>query len=147
MAEFLPYFWIAVVVFMSICELATAQLVSVWFVIGAIAAFIASLFTGDILTQILVFVAVTVVTLVVTRPFVKRIKSFKKTETNSDRYIGRQGRVTVEINNELGQGQVNVEGSVWSARSVDNSVIEPDTIVTVERIEGVKFMVSKAVDE
>ena len=142
MAEFLPYFWIAVVVFMSICEIATAQLVSIWFVVGGIAAFVASLFTDDVLTQILIFVAVTAVTLIATRPLIKKVTSFKKTETNSDRYIGMQGKVIAEINNDLGQGQVNVSGSIWSARSLDGRIINIDTNVRVEKIEGAKLIVT-----
>ena len=49
--------------------------------------------------------------------------------------------VTEEINNSLGLGQVNVSGSIWSARSVDQSVIVAGSNVQVQAIQGVKLMV------
>ena len=102
--DFMPYIWLAVVVVMIIAEVSTAQLVSIWFVIGGIAALITSLFSDNILLQIMVFVAVTLVTLLATRPLVKKILHFKKEDTNAGRYIGRVGLVTVEINNERATG-------------------------------------------
>ena len=43
---YMPYIWIGFAVVMAVCEAATAQLVSVWFVIGAICAAIATIFYG-----------------------------------------------------------------------------------------------------
>ena len=83
----------------------------------------------------------TLLTLIVTRPFVKKVMRFQKTETNADRYIGSDGLVILEINNELGQGQVNVSGSIWTARTVDNAILPVGARVRVENIEGVKLMV------
>ncbi len=141
--NYMPYVWLAVIVFTAVCEIATAQLVSIWFVIGGIGGLITSLFTDDIFVQCGVFLVVTLVTLLATRPIVKKMKHFEKTETNSDRAIGKIADVTLEINNLLGQGLVNVEGAVWSARSDDESVIEVGTKVKVLRIEGVKLIVKK----
>lgn len=143
MGNFLPYVWLAAIIFTSICEIATAQLVSIWFVLGSVAALITSLFTDDILTQVLVFLAVTFVTLIATRPLVKKLKNVKVVETNSGRCIGKFANVTVEINNTAGQGQVNVEGAIWSARSKDDSVIAEGTQVKILSIEGVKLIVEQ----
>ena len=141
--NYMPYVWLAVIVFTTVCEIATAQLVSIWFVIGGIGGLITSLFTDDIFVQCGVFLVVTLVTLITTRPIVRKMKHFEKTETNSDRAIGKIADVTLEINNLLGQGLVNVEGAVWSARSDDESIIEVGTKVKVLRIEGVKLIVKK----
>ena len=51
----MPYIWIGFAVVMAVCEAATAQLVSVWFVIGAICAAIATIFTGSLIIQSLIF--------------------------------------------------------------------------------------------
>ncbi len=143
MNEYMPYIWLAVIVFTAVCEVATAQLVSIWFVIGGVGALITSLFTDNIIIQCAVFFVVTLVTLVATRPIVKKMKHFKKTETNSDRAIGKTADVIVEVNNLLGQGQVNVEGVIWSARSDDEKIIEKGEKVEVLRIEGVKLIVKQ----
>ena len=141
MEPYIPYVWLAVVVIMAIAEGMTAQLVSIWFVVGGVAALIASVCSAPIWLQVVLFIGVTLLTLIVTRPVVKKVMRFQKTETNADRYIGSDGLVILEINNELGQGQVNVSGSIWTARTVDNAILPVGARVRVENIEGVKLMV------
>lgn len=137
----MPYIWLAVIVVMAIAEALTTQLVSIWFVVGGIVALIVSLFGVTLPVQLIVFVLVSTITLLITRPLVKKTMQFKKEDTNAGRYIGKIGQVIVEINNDLGVGQVNVSGSVWTARTTDGSVIPEGANVTVESIEGVKLMV------
>lgn len=141
MEIYLPYVWLAVIVLAAILEGVTAQLVSIWFVVGGIGALIASLFRVSPGLQVLLFVVLTAVTLAATRPFVKKIMNFKRTDTNAGRYIGQTGSVTVEINNILGTGQVNVRGSIWTARSEDGTVIPAGERVFIKSIEGVKLIV------
>ena len=104
----MPYVWLGVIVVMAVIEGFTTQMVSIWFVFGAIVAFIVSLFGVALPIQLIVFAAVSTVMLIVTRPLVKKIMRFKKEDTNAGRYIGKVGLVITEINNELGVGQVNV---------------------------------------
>lgn len=125
----------------AVLEAATAQLVSIWFVVGGIGGLIASLLGAELPVQILVFALVAAVTLMVTRPFVKKILDVKITGTNADRYLGKIAVVTVEINNTLGTGQVNVLGSIWTARSSDGAVLPVGARVVVESIDGVKLIV------
>ncbi|XOQ44752.1 MAG: NfeD domain-containing protein [Clostridium sp.] len=138
---YMPFVWIAVMVLAGILEAATAQLVSIWFVVGGIGGLIGSLLGAPIPIQILIFALVTAATLVATRPLVKKVLNFKTTGTNADRYLGKIAVVTAEINNTLGTGQVNVLGSVWTARSYDGSVIPVGARVLVESIDGVKLIV------
>ena len=49
--------------------------------------------------------------------------------------------VTEPIDNLNATGAVQLEGKVWTARSVDGSLIPVDAKVKVERIEGVKVLV------
>ncbi len=142
METYLPYFWLTVIIIAAVVEASTAQLVSIWFVAGGVGALIANLCGAEFWTQTVVFVVVTAITLVSTRPLVKKLMNFKKEETNADRYIGKDGIVTAEINNTLGVGQVNVLGSVWTARSVDGSVIKIGEHVLIKAIEGVKLIVT-----
>lgn len=142
MEIYLPYIWLAVIVLAAVLEGVTAQMVSIWFVVGGIGALIASLFHAPVSVQLALFSLLTAVTLAATRPLVKRIMNFKKTDTNAGRYIGQTGSVTVEINNTLETGQVNVLGSVWTARSADGTVIAVGKQVRVQAIEGVKLMVT-----
>lgn len=142
MDAYLPYFWLVVVVLAAVVEGFTAQLVSIWFVAGGVGALIAELCGASFWVQILIFIAVTALTLAVTRPFVKKLLDFKKTDTNVGRYIGKTGLVISRIDNTLGTGEVKVLGSVWTARSADNSVIAEGKEVLVKAIEGVKLIVA-----
>lgn len=135
------YIWVIVAIVCALVEAATPQLVSIWFCVGALGSVISCFFTDNWIIQIAVFVLVSGIALILSRPLAKKITKFDRTKTNSDRYIGKVGIVTAEINNELGKGMVNVSGSVWTARSVDNTVILKDTNVEVISIEGVKLMV------
>ena len=133
--------WLALAVLMAAMEAATPQLVSIWFAVGGVASCITSLFVDSILVQIAVFVAVSGVALILTRPLAKKLKEKNVQPTNSDRYIGQEGVVVTAIDNDLAVGQVRVGSSVWTARSADGSLIPADTKVTVTAIEGVKLIV------
>lgn len=135
--------WLVLAVVMAVVEGMTVQLVSIWFCIGAVAACITSLFTDSILIQGVVFVVVSAIALLVTRPLVKRLKRRGAEPTNADRYIGKTAVVVERIDNENATGLVKVDNQKWTARSVDGSPIEEGLTVTVAAIEGVKLMVSK----
>lgn len=141
--DFMIYVWIALFVVLVIIEAATVQLVTIWFAAGALAAFIAALLDVQFWLQILIFVVVSVLALALTRPLVKKMKAKKFQPTNSDRFLHTRALVIEEINNTEGKGQVKAGGTIWSARSSGGEVIEKDATVTVEAIEGVKFIVKK----
>lgn len=143
MEEYAVYIWVAVTILSVLVEAATSQMVSIWFVFGALAALIAGLFGGSFILQVIVFVIVTIIALILTRPLVKNASIFKKEDTNAGRYVGKEGIVTARINNLENEGQVSVLGSTWSARSWDGVPIEENEHVVIEKIEGVKLIVSK----
>nr|MCR5653548.1 NfeD family protein [Ruminococcus sp.] len=75
------------------------------------------------------------------RPLVKKVLKNKKEPTNSDRLIGRVAIVTMDIVNQTGEGQVNVDGKIWSAKSADECEIKKGASVKITAIEGVKLVV------
>lgn len=141
MGDYIIYIWIVFAVFMLICEGLTTQLVSIWFVIGGAAAAVTCIFTDNILIQSIVFLLVSIICLFATRPLVKKFMKNKKQPTNSDRLIGRVGIVTLDIVNHKGEGQVNVDGKIWSAKSIDEREIKSGANVRITSIDGVKLVV------
>ena len=133
--------WAVMIVVSAVVEAATAQMVSIWFVVGSIAGLISALFDVKPGIQIVIFTAVSIIALIITRPLVKKYIKPKKQPTNADKVIGQMGVVTQEINNIRATGQVKIGGEIWSARSVDNSIIPDGSEVIIDRIEGVKVMV------
>ncbi len=142
----MPFIWLGVIIVAALTEMATTQLVSIWFSVGGDFALLACELGAPLPFQILVFVLVSGITLAATRPLARKLLGVKKTNTNADRYIGKIAIVTIEINNTLGTGQANVLGSIWTARSADGSVIPAGRRVNVEAIDGVKLIVSLKTD-
>ena len=129
-----------------IVEAVTAGLVSIWFVFGSLVALICAALGAAVWLQIFWFVIVSVATLVLTRPLVKRYVDSRSVATNADRSIGRAAVVTERIDNLAATGAVKLDGVVWTARSTDDAVaIETGERVTVRAIEGVKLIVERSV--
>lgn len=137
-------FWVAALVVFLIVEAVTAGLVSIWFVFGSLVALICAALGAAVWLQIFWFVIVSVATLVLTRPLVKRYVDSRSVATNADRSIGRAAVVTERIDNLAATGAVKLDGVVWTARSTDDAVaIETGEHVTVRAIEGVKLIVER----
>ena len=139
-------FWVAALVVFLIVEAVTAGLVSIWFVFGSLVALICAALGAAVWLQIFWFVIVSVATLVLTRPLVKRYVDSRSVATNTDRSIGRAAVVTERIDSLAATGAVKLDGVVWTARSTDDAVtIETGERVTVRAIEGVKLIVERSV--
>lgn len=139
-------FWVVALVVFLIVEAVTAGLVSIWFVFGSLVALICAALGAAVWLQIFWFVIVSVATLVLTRPLVKRYVDSRSVATNADRSIGRAAVVTERIDNLAATGAVKLDGVVWTARSTNDAVaIETGERVTVRAIEGVKLIVERSV--
>ena len=139
-------FWVVALVVFLIVEAVTAGLVSIWFVFGSLVALICAALGAAVWLQIFWFVIVSVATLALTRPLVKRYVDSRSVATNADRSIGRAAVVTERIDNLAATGAVKLDGVVWTARSTDDAVaIETGERVTVRAIEGVKLIVERTV--
>jgi len=132
--------WFIAFVVLLIIELVTVNLVTIWFAIGAVAAIITTIFTDSILIQCIAFVAVSVISLLITKPLMKKFKKFEVEPTNSDRVIGKVGDVTKKIDKNK-YGEVKVYGNTWTASS--KQVINVGERVKVLSIDGVKLIVEK----
>lgn len=97
--------------------------------------------------QILWFFVVTFIALYFTRPLVNKFVNADRQPTNADMVIGMQAAVIEDIDNLLGKGAVSVSGKVWTARTVNGEQIRAGCLVLIERIEGVKLMVSSLPDD
>ena len=106
--SFMAIYWIILFLVLLLIELATVNLVSIWFAVGALGAFATSFFTNSILIQLLIFVVISVISLLITLPIVKKFKSKESiVPTNLDRVIGRQAEVTKEIKpNHYGEVEI-----------------------------------------
>ena len=137
MEQYMPIVWVGFAIFMLLCEGFTTQLVSIWFVLGSVCAAITTIFTSDITIQS----AVSLVSLIVTRPLVKRFKKRNKTTgTNADRHIGQVGFMLTDLTDIDKTAQAKVGAETWTVKS-DKAPLLKGTKVKVLAIEGVKLIV------
>ena len=129
--------WILIASALGLLEISTANLVCLWFIGGAIGGFVASYFTESVRAQLLVFVLVSCVVLVITRPLAKKVNQ-KPRRTNSDALIGKTAVVTEQIA-PYQEGRVKVDGLSWMASS--DTELQPGRKVVITRISGVTLAV------
>ena len=134
-------FWLIAFIALVASEAATAGLVCIWFAAGAVGGFLVAILGGPFWFQLIVFAAVSALTLAAVRPAAFRFFHPRRSPTNADRVVDQTASVTETSDNEAGTGQVNVLGQTWSARSQLGVVIPAGSQVRVQRIEGVKVYV------
>ncbi len=138
----MAFIWLAVFVVMVVIEIATLGLTTIWFAGGALVALIISLFNPPVAVQIAVFIVVSVVLLIFTRPIAAKHFNKKMVATNVDSVPGETGIVSVNIDNIAATGTVMIKGMEWTARTEsDDLKIEKGAKVKVLRVEGVKVIV------
>ncbi len=136
--------WVWVIVIVAACLLewiTQVQLISIWAAFGGLAALILELCGVSQTVQIIVFFAVTLLAIAVTRPLAKKMTRFDTTPTNSDANIGKTGKVIKIVDDDTGVFRVKVENDDWSATTENKSILPVGTEVSVKRIEGVKLIV------
>ena len=134
-------FWLIAFIVLVAAEAATVGMVCIWFAAGTVGGFLTAILGGPFWFQLIVFAAVSTLTLALVRPAASRFLHPRRSPTNADRVVDQTASVTQTIDNEAGTGQVNVLGQVWTARSALGVVIPAGTQVRVQRIEGVKVFV------
>ena len=137
------FVWLVIAVVLGIFEAATVALVSIWFAIGAVAAMVPAYFNAPFWVQILVFILVSALCFVFTRPFFKKIIRVNKQPTNVDRLVGQEGVATDDIENIECRGKVFISGLTWSPRSETGELIPQGAVVTVKKIEGATLVVER----
>ena len=138
----LPWFWLAMAIFMSIMELILPGLTTIWFALGSLVMIPLSLLPIPFVIQIVIFLVISVVLLIFTRPFaVKKLKANRE-KTNVDALIGKKALVVKDIS-EFEKGEVKIDGIVWTARSDDAVSIKAGEECFLLRVEGATAVVGK----
>ena len=134
--------WLVAFVILIGIEAATMALTTIWFAGGAVFAFFAAVLGFSVQTQLVVFLIVSFVLLLFTRPLAMRFVNRETVKTNVDGLIGRKAKVITKIDNNEPSGATVVDGQEWTARSTDDAVTIPvGTHVVIKEVRGVKLMV------
>ena len=134
--------WLVVLILAICIEVGTMGLSSIWFAGGALIAVIAAVLSFPVWLQVVLFLVVSLLLLIFTRPIAVKYFNKDRVRTNVESMIGRQAIVVSEIDNLQGIGQVTVGGQEWSARSEDEKkCLAVGTVVEVVAVNGVKLIV------
>jgi len=134
-------FWLILFIILLIIEICTLGLTTVWFAIGALVAWILALLQVSLPVQVIVFLVVSILLFILTRPIAIKYFNRSREKTNADGLIGQVAIVTETIDAIQSTGVVVINGMEWSAKASDGQVIEEGAQVLVESIQGVKLIV------
>ena len=143
-----PFHWLIALAVFLVIEIITMGLTTIWFAGGSLVAFIASLIGVPVIAQIAIFFVISFVLLFFTRPVVEKRLNNSRTKTNVNSMIGKEGKVTEEIDNFNQKGTIVVNGLEWTARSSDDDIIIPNgSKIIVKDVQGVKAIVGKVSEQ
>ncbi len=132
--------WAIVAIIAIIVEFETTALTSIWFGIGAIGGIIAVLLELPEWSQFIIFVVISGICVIATRPFVKKISANQTIPTNVDKLIGMTAVVTKEILSGE-KGEVKVEYKTWPAVSFKDKIYNVGEKVIIKEINGNKLVI------
>ena len=142
------FVWLALLIGFLIIEIATVGLTTIWMAGGALIALILALAGLNIYWQVGVFIAVSFLLLIFTRPFAAKYINSHHEKTNYEGIIGKVVRITEKVNNLEMTGTAVVNGLEWTARTeTDTEILNPGDLAKVIRISGVKLIVKKYEEE
>ena len=140
--------WLGLFIILIIIELFTVGLTTIWFAGGSLAALLANILGADIPIQVLVFLAVSCILLIFTRPWAVRHLNKKRVKTNYESEIGKVIKLTERVDNINQTGKSVVNGQEWTVRSKDDGeILEEGTPAKVVAVSGVKLIVEKYKEE
>lgn len=137
------FIWIAAAVVLAIVEALTLGLTCIWFAGGAVCAAAVAAMGLGVPVQVGVFVIVSAILLIATRPLARKYLNGRITATNTDALIGQKAEVEEKIP-AMGKGRVKLDGKLWSAQMADEdeaAEAEAGTLVEVTDIRGVTVLV------
>ena len=136
--------WLVLLVAFIIIEIATMGLTTIWFAGGALVAAIAAMFGVPGYVQIILFVLISCVLLIFTRPVAVKYFNKDRIKTNAESLVGMQAIVVSEIDNLQGAGRVTINGVEWMGRSTEQSKTIPvGAVVIIRAIDGAKLIVEE----
>ena len=121
--------WLAIIVVTLIIEIITQGLTNNW--------------EPPLWIQIAIFCVVSILFMLLARPFAQRMMRNTITPTNIDQLLHEEGVVVEEINAEKQTGHIRLRDVEWIAISDDGEVIPVGEQVAIRRIEGVKLYVTR----
>ena len=135
-----PWIWLGLTVVLIIIEGLTSGLTTIWFAAGSFLMIFGALLKFPVWLQAALFIVISLLLLIFTRPILKKKLSSKKIAMNSESIIGKKAEVIEEIS-EMKKGRVKINGIEWAAACRENQSLKVGDICEIRAIEGVTAIV------
>ena len=129
--------WAMVIAGTLLLEFFTADFYACCFSLGAIASLILAICKVEVVWQLVVFFAVTIVAICATRPLVKKLMKKPTEPTNVDKNFGKTTRLLADVVD--GASSIKINDVVWTA--LCDADLKKNATVMIERVEGNKMVV------
>ena len=141
--EYMIWIWLTVFVVTVVVEAGTQDFVSIWFAIGSLIAMAICYFV-PFYVEIIVFAVISLLSLALTRPLVKKFMDRTERFTNTDECVGKKVIVEKTIS-KFNDGEVKLNGITYSAilPEIETEDIEKGTVVEIVALKGNKIIVRK----
>ena len=136
--------WIGLFIILLIIEVFTVGLTTIWCAIGALAAAGANTLGANLTIQIIVFLAVSIMLMIFTRPWAAKHLNKNRLKTNYESKIGEVIKITERVDNLRQTGRSIVDGQEWTVRShKDSEILETGDLAKIVAVSWVKLIVEK----
>jgi membrane protein implicated in regulation of membrane protease activity len=128
--------WVVIAAALAVGEVFTLAFLLGLVAVAALAAGLVALLGAGILVQLLVFIAVSIASIVLVRPIAKaHLRTPARIRTGTAALVGAKATVLERVDDS--GGLVRIGGEEWSARPfLEGQVIEPGARVEVAQIQG-----------
>ena len=133
-------FWLILVIVLAIIELATVNLLTIWFCISGLVALFLSFYIDNVAIVSTIFAVLGIFLLFTTRPILKEYLPTQKKVKKVEKLIGRMGIVTKDIRPDM-EGEVKVSNRKYIA--ISDKKISKNTEIEVINTDGLKLVVAK----
>lgn len=135
----LMWFWLGVMLLCVVIEAATFALTTVWGAISAFVMIFVSRTNMPLKWQLILFLVLTIVLVLTTRPFAVKKLKLGKDKTNVNSMEGQEVLVTKRIS-RFEKGEVKAKnGVIWSAKNADEqdeSDISEGSVCKIVKVDG-----------
>ena len=137
--------WVIAACVFGVGEMLTTGFFLAPFAVGAVLAAVVGVAGAGGVASLLVFVVVSLLTLMVVRPIAKsHMRVPPQIRTGTAALVGQHAIVLERIANHEGVGCVKIDGEVWTARALDeDQVIDAGRRVEVVQIKGATALVTE----
>lgn len=133
--------WTLFAIGFGIGEILTVAFFLLPFAIGAAAAALLAWLGVSLLAQWFVFFGVSLIAFAYMRRFIVAQDALEQPRVGANRWIGMEGIVLQDIDNDLSVGMVRVEAEEWRAISDDGTIVPSGSRIRVIDVRGARVVV------